>query len=193
MPKLNGPCMSLGAQGTLGKVITYARRKGMNVARQRVDPANPNSPDQIIQRGYIGTLNAVWHAGDIAADDKAAFNRRANRKFPSMNGWNLFCHIYIPILVSAGTPIYMYGITAVLAAGDCTISGTASVGTKNVIAYAYSKQSGAIIGQCEGSISEEKVLTVDWEDFPGEAGDYIMVFEKAGEPNSETGFYVVTV
>lgn len=53
--KTIGPMFSLQASGTYANTITYYRRKGVNVARLKVDPAQPNTPNQGDQRLLMGT------------------------------------------------------------------------------------------------------------------------------------------
>lgn len=59
MAKLTAPVLSLAAKKTIGKSITFFRSRGMDVARQRVIPYNPQSPDQTTQRGDFKQTNAT--------------------------------------------------------------------------------------------------------------------------------------
>jgi hypothetical protein len=60
MPRLTGPLFSLTARKTLGKAITYSSWRGVQYARQRVVPTNPNTTAQQDSRGLFSTLNALW-------------------------------------------------------------------------------------------------------------------------------------
>lgn len=60
MPRLTGPLFSLTARKTLGKAITYSSWRGVQYARQRVIPTNPNTTAQQDARGIFSTLNALW-------------------------------------------------------------------------------------------------------------------------------------
>lgn len=53
MAKLKAPLLSLGARGALGKAIVFFPWKGLNVAREYVTPANPQTSGQTTQRGYL--------------------------------------------------------------------------------------------------------------------------------------------
>lgn len=55
MAKVDGPLMSMTATGTYGGTLTYARRKGVNVVRQRVTPANPQTAGQMAARNRLST------------------------------------------------------------------------------------------------------------------------------------------
>lgn len=59
MAALTGALFSLTASGTIAKTLTYANWKGIQYARTRVDPANPQSVEQTKTRtvfSYIGDL-----------------------------------------------------------------------------------------------------------------------------------------
>lgn len=53
MAKLKAPLLSLGASGAIGKAIVFFPWKGLNVAREFVVPANPNTATQQAQRGLL--------------------------------------------------------------------------------------------------------------------------------------------
>ena len=67
MAKLKAPCMSLGASGQLGKAIVFFPWKGLNVAREFVVPANPNTGAQQTIRGYLKDCVAAIHAAQALA------------------------------------------------------------------------------------------------------------------------------
>ena len=60
MTKLTGPLLSLGASGTIGDTITFASWRGIDYARQRVIPANPNTAGQQTTRNTFATLREMW-------------------------------------------------------------------------------------------------------------------------------------
>lgn len=60
MAKLDAPLLSFGARGTIAKTQTYASWRGINYARQRVTPANPQTAEQTSTRSVFSWLNAVW-------------------------------------------------------------------------------------------------------------------------------------
>lgn len=53
MAKLKAPLLSFGASGQIAKSLVYFAWKGLNVVRQHVVPANPNTASQQTQRGYV--------------------------------------------------------------------------------------------------------------------------------------------
>ncbi|GAH56681.1 unnamed protein product, partial [marine sediment metagenome] len=54
--------MSLGASGQLGKALVFFPWKGLNVVREYVVPANPDTDLQGTQRGYLTTMVDAIHA-----------------------------------------------------------------------------------------------------------------------------------
>jgi len=60
MAKLTGPLFSFTALGTLADAVTYSRWKGVDYARQRVIPANPNTLEQQATRTVFSMLSGLW-------------------------------------------------------------------------------------------------------------------------------------
>lgn len=60
MPGLTGPLFSLSASGTIGKALTYSRWRGIQYARTRVIPKNPNSSSQQDVRNAFRSLNTIY-------------------------------------------------------------------------------------------------------------------------------------
>lgn len=56
MAKVTGPLFSMGARGALGKAIVYSAWKGINVVREYLIPANPQSGNQGDRRVMLGGL-----------------------------------------------------------------------------------------------------------------------------------------
>lgn len=81
MAKLKGPLFSLSATGAIGKTLVYFGWKGLKVARQWVQPANPQTAAQVTQRGYLTEAVAKIHycealaAGMLDEDDQVAYSR----------------------------------------------------------------------------------------------------------------------
>lgn len=67
MAKLKAPLMSLGASQKLGDALVFFAWKGLNVVREYVIPANPKSPPQVTQRGYMTDAVAAIHAAQADA------------------------------------------------------------------------------------------------------------------------------
>jgi len=71
MPKVTGPCFSLSAVKTLKKLLTFQRKKGLNLVTKYKKPGSREpftpSPKQQEQRAEIGGLVAQWQSlGSIA-------------------------------------------------------------------------------------------------------------------------------
>ena len=67
MAKLKAPLLSLGASGQIGKSIVFFPWKGLDVAREYVVPANPQTTLQITQRTYFENAVNDIHAAQAQA------------------------------------------------------------------------------------------------------------------------------
>lgn len=67
MAKLKGPLFSLSASQALAKTLVYFTWKGLNVVRQYVVPANPQTAPQVTQRGYLTAAVALIHTAQARA------------------------------------------------------------------------------------------------------------------------------
>lgn len=69
MAKLKAPLLSLGASGALGKALVFFGWKGLDVVREYVIPANPQTTLQQTQRGYLTRAVAQIHSVQARALD----------------------------------------------------------------------------------------------------------------------------
>ena len=112
MAKVSGPLMSMGASGSFGGALVFGLRKGANIVRQLVTPANPKSADQATARNIVRVCGAAQRFANLCVDlgasrlvtDKAALIAAA----PSSQTWNsylVFCMTGISALTydAAGT------------------------------------------------------------------------------------------
>ena len=76
MVKLTGPCMSLGASGTIANAITFAQWKGRPYARQRVIPSNPETVLQVSMRAMFKFISQAWDA--MGSTPKGTWQDRAD-------------------------------------------------------------------------------------------------------------------
>jgi len=97
MAKVRGPLFSLGASGQLAKTLVYLSWKGLDTVREYVIPANPQSPLQVVQRGYFEDAVDEWHDPKYSAADIAAWNRYAPILAKPMSGFNAFVKSWIDI------------------------------------------------------------------------------------------------
>ncbi len=63
MAKVTGPLLSLGATGTIAKIQTYAKWRGVPYVRRHVVPANPKSTAQVLTRDIFTALGVRWKQG----------------------------------------------------------------------------------------------------------------------------------
>lgn len=98
MAKVSGPLMSMEASGKFSGALVFMRRKGANVVRKLVTPANPMSANQEIARNIVRACGAAQHFANLcvtmgagrSTTDKAALIALA----PANQTWNsylVFC------------------------------------------------------------------------------------------------------
>ena len=107
MAKVEGPLFSMQASGTYGGAVTFGRRKGVNVARIRVDPANPQTSGQQDSRNRVrvGGVIQRWMNGTSQVEDGQAATPKAllTTAAPAEQTWNSFL---VDLLVGAGAITY---------------------------------------------------------------------------------------
>lgn len=64
MSKVVGPLLSLGASGTIGGAITFSNWKGINTARIKSNPSNPQTTDQMHGRALFAVGGKISKATD---------------------------------------------------------------------------------------------------------------------------------
>lgn len=149
MAKLKAPLLSLGASGAIGKAIVFFPWKGLNVAREYVIPANPNTTPQQTQRGYVIDCVALIHGveaaavGPLAALDKMAYALLGSLKPTPRTWFNTIVKQWIDQKILGLIPAIWAGFT--ITAGDTTLtvlgSGTpeSSAPTGGFLKYGVSK------------------------------------------------------
>lgn len=126
MAKVNGPLLSLGASGAIGKTMVFFPWKGLNAVRQYVVPANPQSANQTTQRGYVTAAAADIHAAQIDATkpliaaDVAAYALWANQQATPRTWWNQATKNYVDVSVAGNTPTTFRGGASTPADGQIT-------------------------------------------------------------------------
>jgi hypothetical protein len=83
MVKLDGPCMSMGARGTLGKTLTFAKTGKTAYAKKHFIPANPKTPGQTGVRMMVTFLTQIWST--LTDADKSSWT-----PFAEMFGLSLY-------------------------------------------------------------------------------------------------------
>lgn len=138
MAKLSAPLLSLSASGTIGDLITYGKWKGINYARQRVIPANPNSAGQQSQRTKLANAVADYKSTTNALNalDKTNLDRAALYSGVTQSGFNFYVKQHIAEAVAGGTPGPLYG-TVESAVGSDTfqVDINSKASTANVTLY----------------------------------------------------------
>ena len=90
MAKVTGPMLSLDASGTIAKVLTASRWRGVPYMRQRVIPHNPQTDDQVAIRSLVSDASKAWRNEDspIDTDYKEAYKEAAAGQ--PYSGFNLY-------------------------------------------------------------------------------------------------------
>lgn len=84
MAKISAPLLSMGATGTIGKSVTFAKWRGVAYARQRVIPSNPQTTAQQANRALFAFLREMWKLGPTEV--RAPWDAfAAGQKFTGMN------------------------------------------------------------------------------------------------------------
>ena len=92
MAKLKAPLLSLGAAGAIGKTLVFFNWKGLDVVREYVIPANPQSDPQIAQRSFLTAAVTDIHAAQarptwpLDEDDQTAYSLYGST-FPTPRTW----------------------------------------------------------------------------------------------------------
>lgn len=88
--KVNGPCFSLKASGSIGPRLTFSQRKTGQQARFQRPNKDANSVDQNEQREIYKAAVTAWRG--LSAAGKKVWNDQAIGR--CLTGWNLFMQNY---------------------------------------------------------------------------------------------------
>lgn len=78
MVKVQAPCLSLEASGSIAGALVFSKWKGRPYCRSLVKPSNPRSGGQVGMRAMFRWLSQQWNA--LGAVDKATWEARADQK-----------------------------------------------------------------------------------------------------------------
>lgn len=90
MAIVKGPLLSLDARGQIGQALVYLGWKGLKTVRQYVIPANPQTADQVTQRGLLTDTVAAWKNYFTGPTARVAWDRSALLDARPMSGFNIF-------------------------------------------------------------------------------------------------------
>lgn len=83
MAKVEGPLMSLGARGSIGKTVTFFPWKGVNAVRKWLIPANPQTANQGDIRLSLGTIGRACRVVGVSA----AYATEVKEYMPAGQTW----------------------------------------------------------------------------------------------------------
>ena len=95
MAKVNGPLLSFGARGQLGKAVVYFPWKGVDAVRSYAIPANPKSTDQVAQRTKLTAAVAEFHGAEYTGADLTAWDSLADLASKALSGFNAMVQLHV--------------------------------------------------------------------------------------------------
>lgn len=122
MAVVKAPLLSLGASGKLAGTLVATTWKGLKVMREYVKPANPQTADQMVQRGVFADSVSAWRMYLTDAEIRTAWNKKAQVSGKPQSGFNAAVSSLTQIL--AGDPDASY-VTSIYDSGagifDCSV------------------------------------------------------------------------
>lgn len=85
MSKLKNPLLSLGARNTIGKAISFVKRRGQNIAEKKPEIPDAKSLAQLSWRHMYQKAVALWHA--LSAAEKEEWESSARPKHMTGFAW----------------------------------------------------------------------------------------------------------
>jgi len=95
------------AHGTIGKTLTFIRRRGAVYCRPYNVPYDPRTQDQLDQRQLFRDAKEAWHA--LSSESRDYYNLMAQGQ--SYTGYNLFMSHYMLGTLPSETPLSLGDIT----------------------------------------------------------------------------------
>jgi len=113
-------------KGTIANSITFCSWKGIPIAKEKPEPSNPRTVDQLAIRAAFTAQVAEWHNLGRTIADSAAYNVLAGRDSRPMSGFNIFMGIYMDVHVLGDDEAYIIDGSATRVTTTVTAAGTAS-------------------------------------------------------------------
>ena len=164
MAKLTAPLLSLSASGKFADTLVAFSWKGINVMRQWVKPANPQTADQVAQRDAMTACVAAWRYYFTGAAIRTGWGRLALQLADTMSGFNAFIRNAVKNYNVAAENAMGNGFTA-LAGQTCKVKmdklsdGTAATEAGNFQLWYGSKPDSLLQGD-SAAIAEGYVTFV---------------------------------
>lgn len=146
MAKLKNPLLSFNARNTLGKVITFTRRRHVNIAEKTPIPQDPKSLAQLSWRHMYIKAVALWHA--LSAAEQQDWQSQASRR--QMTGFAWFMSqalkpnpgLYLPLqggTMAGAIDMAKYHLLRLPAPIDAQEALRLSEYTANIAPYLYNE------------------------------------------------------
>lgn len=114
------------ATGSIGGNICFTTWKGIGIAKEKPEPANPQTVAQMAIRNAFTANVDEWHNLERTVDDGAAYNVLAGRESRPMSGFNIYMSIYMKVHVDGDTLCYLVAGSATRVTTVVTVAATAS-------------------------------------------------------------------
>ncbi len=85
MAKLKNPLLSLKAYGSLGKALSFCRRRGLNLVEKRPVVPDQKTPAQLAHRNMFGLCVDLWHT--LSAAEKAVWESAGTARHMTGYAW----------------------------------------------------------------------------------------------------------
>ncbi len=181
MAIVKAPLLSLDARGQIGKSLVFLGWKGLKTVRQHVTPANPQTADQITQRGYVTALVSAWKNYFTDAEGRAAWDRWALNDARPMSGFNGFMSQTLKFIPGDADASYVNLMTEIAAAKiNFTLlnvdDGAQADEAGDFDIWGGSTISGMVIDEAIALVGGDLVGTTDW----GDTGDTLYIKVRKG-------------
>jgi len=207
MVRVQAPCLSLDASGSLGGAIVFSKWKGRPYVRELVKPSNPKSGGQVGVRAMMSFLTKDW--SNIGSTNQATWADRADAKvvstFNAYVGYNMFRwrDFLAPTQhdpeASADTPATLGTLSLTLGVRSITVTQAVTTASDGWGILFFRSPTGTFSTAFDNLIGAKPVdgtNDVTWVDSPLDPGAYYYdtrEFTEDGQLSGETGEETETV
>ena len=136
MAQVKAPFLCLGASGKLAGTLVATTWKGIKVLREYVIPANPQTADQVTQRGIFTDAVAAYRNYLTNAEVRGSWDRKALYSGTPMSGFNACMRALCNILTGNA---------------DASFNGSTVEGAVGVVAFTMKNMDDGATGDEAGN------------------------------------------
>jgi len=147
-------------RGSMGGA-TASNWKGLMILKKKPEPTNPQTAQQLVQRGYMASSVTAWQG--LKGVKKQAYRRMSGLMSTAMSGFNLWCARYLDASRAGTTLPSATEITNVIeTTGSVAIEGALvrvlKTGTTQEVYRGYSDSSGELAYACTVEDEEYDII-----------------------------------